>query len=499
MTSLQHHLDLLDTTATSLPQAGPDVATTAARHWPALARAAAGALLRVPALDPPDAAGLYQALIGLAQPTPNRHTDADHPLAAMRQAYGRIAVLLEGQPGARGRDHLHAAALRDRLVGPLRVAAEWTAGTRVALDPGQRALLDALARPSAPAAGPVTGTRYGDLGAVTPDADQPVDRALARWRDTVTSRLAPSRVTTAELRATLADLIITTATAYYLTKTAGAAGRLDPTIAVSAGQALWEARHEWRVQARAFPRDLRLGGPLDEHRTEAAGTLRDTLAEAFQTPATGDWLPAEQLLDRHPPDQAAALARHLADTARTIADHYAAAMAALKTRPVQRRDPRYQPVFTVGTDLAKVNKTRWLRVGPGDAELRYLAQRARFAAGLAGHALTLVNETALGRPRTAGEQASYAAATDLRALTAVLDATLPPSRHKHGHLRPDLRPAWRGGRIPPESRPDLEPTTVPTPAAASGAMDRERDLLARAVHHTHLAAAPRAAAGGLRP
>jgi len=220
-----------------------------------------------------------------------------------------------------------------------------------------------------------------------------------------------------------------------------------------------------------------------------------SLADAFQYPTTGGWFRTDQLLDRHPPEEVAALARHLADTAHTIADHYAAAVAALKTRPVQRRDPRFQPVFTVGTDLAKVNKTRWLRVGPGDAELRHLAQRARFAAGLAGYALTLVNETALGRPRTAGEQTAYAAAADLRALTAVLDATLPPSRHKHGHLRPDLRPAWRDGRIPPESRPDPDPTTVPTPAAASGALDRERDLLARAVHHTHLATTPHAAAG----
>jgi len=493
MTSLQHHLDVLDATTITLPQAGPDTTAAAARHWPSLARAAAGALLRVPALDPPDAAGLYQALIGLAQPTPDRHTvvSGHHPLSTMRQAYGQIAVLLEGQPGAHGRDHLHAAALRDRLLGPLHRAASWALASCATLAPDQRTLLDALARHTPPGPRPVTGTRYGDLGAVTTDADQPIDRALARWRDTVTARLTPSRVTTAELRATLADLIITTATAYYLTKTAGAAGRLDPTIAVPAGQTLWEARHEWRAQARSFPRDLRLGSPIDEHRTQAAGALREALADAFQNPATGDWLPAEQLLDRHRPDQLTAFARHLAGTAATIADRHAAAVAALKTRPVQRIDPRYHPVFKVGTDLAKVTKTRWLRVGPGDTELRYHAQRARFAAGLAGYASTLANETALGRPRTPNEQTDHAAA-DLRALTAALDAAIPPPRRKHGQVHPDLRPAWHDGRIPPESRPDPEPT--PTPAAA---VDREHDLLTRAAHHAHLAAAPSAAPSSL--
>lgn len=474
MTSLATLLDHLDNVTGSLERPGRRASPAAGHAWPALARAAAGSLLRVPTLDPPDAAPLYRALFGLADWPRSARTGGRQPLHQLTRTYQQIGGLLAGLPGARGRDQLHAEALRERLLRPLHAAAVWTLRSPDVLDSGQEALLDALARHTPDAAGPVTGTRYGDLGAVTRSALDPVDRVLASWREGVTGSLHPAVVSTAGLRATLADLTIATATAYYLVKTVGAAGLLDRSIAVPAGTALWEARQEWRAQARAFPDDLRLGGPVPEDRTRLADTLRDGLAGAFHDSA-GDWLPPTVLLEQHPPDQLLGWARHLAGTAATIADRYADALGVLRTRPVRRRDPGYQPVWPVGTDLAKVPRTRWLSVPLDDPGLRLLAQRGRFAAGLAGHALTLVQDTALGRARTPAEQAAYATEAGLRTLTGLLDAALPPSRHRHGHLDPELRPAWRDGRVPPESLPD------PAPAPTGS----DQDWLARGVHLHH--------------
>lgn len=261
MTSLATLLDHLDNVTGSLERPGRRASPAAGRAWSALARAAAGSLLRVPTLDPPDAAPLYRALFGLADWPRSARTGGRQPLHQLTRTYQQIGGLLAGLPGARGRDQLHAEALRERLLRPLHAAAVWTLRSPDVLDSGQEALLDALARHTPDAAGPVTGTRYGDLGAVTRSALDPVDRVLASWREGVTGCLHPAVVSTAGLRATLADLTIATATAYYLVKTVGAAGLLDRSIAVPAGTALWEARQEWRAQARAFPDDLRLGAP----------------------------------------------------------------------------------------------------------------------------------------------------------------------------------------------------------------------------------------------
>jgi len=509
MSSLDALLDQLDLAAAKLGRRGVDPSIPdpggGLSGWPALAREAATALLRIPVLDDPDAIDLYRPLITIARQAPPSapsdgwlhphrpvqarpgENDPTRLLGDLADTYSSISALLEGQPVARGRDRLHAHALRDRLLRPLNAAAEWTLhthGDHLSLD--YRATMSELAvhsrRP-----GLVTGSRYGDLYAVTADAEHPIDRALAVWQHRAADALSRGQLSTAGLRATLADLTIISATAYYLIKSSARTGHLDSSVAFAAGGALWDARNEWRAQARVFPTSLRLGGDVSAERNKAAGVLRDTLASAFQVPDTGDWQPAAELARRYQPQELLALARHLTGASRTIADHYAAALGNLNQHPVERRDPNYRPVFDVGTDLAKVARQQWNPVRATDPELKALARRGRFGAGLSAHAVEMVNETALGRPRTPSEH--LAAEAGLRTLAAVLDASIPAPRHKHGAVRPDLRPAWRDGRTPPEATPDPS-----TPGVLAG----ERARLARAVAHQHQAIRPDPPAAGIR-
>lgn len=457
MTSLGDHLDRLDTLTAEVvrEQPPPAQAGQILGAWPPVADAAARALLRIPTLNSDDTAGLFRSLIDLAhQPTPVGGGLA--PMASIADAYLGVRDRLDDQPVARGADVHHAQILHSRLTRPLNTLAEWTSFYAAPHQPRLQAAFDDLAR-STPSRQLDTGTRYADLGAVDLHADDPILRVAARWATHVTASLQPERVSTSGLRATLGDLNITTASAYYLTKAVLLTRHVDPGIGTDAVAALWDARNEWRIQARQFPRDLRLGDLISAERNRAAVTLRDTLSHHFHD-GRGDWLPAGELTTRHTSDKLLLYARALTDVSQRVGSRYLDALRRLPNLPVMRHDPTYSPVFPVGTDLAKVRRDRWLPVAINDPELRQLASRASLAASETRRALDAVRDTALdtgpgSQTSTIGRPSPTYSKEALVKVIAALDAMIPAA-HTNRPINPGSRPAWAGGTTPPESLPD---------------------------------------------
>jgi len=455
MTSIERLLGDLDTTTADLVHTQPaaDQARPIVDAWPALADAAAHTLLKVPTLDGHDDPGLFRALVDLA-----RRPGGDSPvLASQAQAYRAIGVHLDGQARAAGLDVLHARLLQDRLLQPLNALAEWSGYYAWHAAPGLRPVFDELAR-STRTRPPTLGTRYGDLGGLDPQADDRILRAAAVWASDVTASLQPPHVSTSGLRATLGDLNITLATAYYLTKAAMLTRQVDPAIGTGAVSALWDARNEWRIQARQFPRDLRLGELISTDRNALAADLRDTLKDAFQEPS-GEWLPARDLLATFGAADLLRYARSLAEVSHQVGGQYLTAVRVLPTLAVVRHDPTYKPVFPVGTDLAKVRRDRWLPVSRTDPELVQLGVRAGLAVSETSRALDAVRDTALDSPTNPASAARpvllpVVPRRDLLQVIAALDAMMPATKHKYGHVNPGSRPAWASGRTPPESIPD---------------------------------------------
>jgi len=459
MPTLGQLLDGINADARALTATPPDSPTLArvVAGWADVAGGAARALLAVPTHEDPDAAARYRALLTLHQTPPTQTVTPASALTRIGTDYHQIAALLAGQPAAAGADTLHAETLRAHLCRPLNTLAEWTLHYGLPhLPPHTReALTDLATSTRHPHPAVPTGSRYTDLGGLVTDSPDPVLAHTAGW--VTAARRSFDTPSTTTLRLTLIDFALTTSTAYYLIKATAATGHLPPPVATAAGQHLWDARQSWRAQARAWPTDLRAGPLHDPDRDAASARLRDTLHTAYLGPAK-DWLPTADLLQRHHPDQLLQHARQLTTATAVAAVGFAAAVARLTTGRLQRRDPNYQPVFAVGTDLAKARRERWLTTLTADPELTQLALRALTGAALTKRALDAVQDTAFDRPRRPSETSQDARA-DLRKLIAVLDATIPPRPTRWGTpLDPTGRPQWADGHTPPQSHPD-----APTP------------------------------------
>lgn len=467
MTSIGDLLDRIDTTTNTLTRSQPDPAAwqPILDGWPNVADAAARALLGVPLLDGDDQAATFRALIELAhQPRP-ASTVVSRPMVTLTRAYRQIGQHLAGQPLARGLDTLHAQVLQARLTAPVTTLASWTLDHAAPHAVAIRSPLTELTRHTTPGVHQA-GTHYTDLGSLTDRSTDPVLRAGSVWASGALAALQPDQVSTSTLRSTLGDLNITLASAYFLTKAMVETGQLHQGTGMDALGALWDARDEWRIQAREFPRDIRLGDLVPPERNASGAALRDALRAAFHD-ADGDWLPLGHIRDHYGAEQVLRYARVLTGVAQQVGLGYVYALGRLPGLPVMRRDPDFHPVFPVGTDMAKVRRERWLPVAINDRELRLLGTRSTIAASQTARALSAVRETALDWATAAGRapepDAARTAPRQLLTRTiAALDAMIPAT--PRNTFVQGTRPAWAHGTTPPESIPD---THEPAPTAAA--------------------------------